>query len=32
MRSVVTLNEKTGEPEVGKGVKYERIRRITGYL
>ena len=24
------LNEKTGEYEVGRGVKYERIRRITG--
>jgi len=28
MKPVVTLNEKTGAPEVGKGIKYERIRRI----
>lgn len=28
----VEQNERTGVLEVGKGVKYERIRRITGYL
>lgn len=27
----VTLN-KQGKPVVGEGVKFERIRRITGYL
>ena len=29
---IATQNEKTGEWEVGKDVKYQRIRRITGYL
>jgi len=29
---IVEQNEKTGVLEVGKGKKFERIRRITGYL
>lgn len=26
------MAHKTNEKEVGKGVRFERIRRITGYL
>ena len=29
---IENFNEKTKDERLGKGVKFERIRRITGYL
>ena len=31
-RQICPLCEKGKTPKMGKGVKFERIRRITGYL